>query len=370
MKVLQISSDYLYTKVYYKLFNILSEHMSLCTIVPVQNNFQTIATADTLKINYVKQGRPRIFGVQINSIKTAKYIQKNNLLENVDLIHSHYILNDGVIALHIYKLTGIPYVVSVRASCIMNFARKIALHNYISGLQVLLNAKSIYFQSLSSLNNLINELPYQYKQIVLKKHLIIPNGIDDFWHENIYKKDNFNLSNKFVIITVASIERNKNLLNVAKVVELMNKNGYDITYKVAGKIIDDNIYNELQNYRCFNYLGVLDMNELMNQYRASDIFIMLSYSETFGLVYAEALSQGLPIIYTENQGFDGQFPEGFLGYHCNATSLIEIENSIIRVINNYKNLSLNTFDSISKFKWDSIADNYRVNYLKHIISNV
>lgn len=40
---------------------------------------------------------------------------------------------------------------------------------------------------------------------------------------------------------------------------------------------------------------------------------MPSHKETFGLVYAEAMSQGLPIIYTKNQGFDGQFPDGYVG---------------------------------------------------------
>lgn len=41
----------------------------------------------------------------------------------------------------------------------------------------------------------------------------------------------------------------------------------------------------------------------------SDIFVMVSHSETFGLVYIEALSQGLPILYTRGQGIDGTLKE-------------------------------------------------------------
>jgi len=41
---------------------------------------------------------------------------------------------------------------------------------------------------------------------------------------------------------------------------------------------------------------------------------MPSITETFGLVYAEALSQGLPVLYTRGQGFDRQFEEGEVGY--------------------------------------------------------
>jgi glycosyltransferase involved in cell wall biosynthesis len=54
--------------------------------------------------------------------------------------------------------------------------------------------------------------------------------------------------------------------------------------------------------------------KLLNNYRNSDIFIMPSYNETFGLVYIEAMSQGLPIIYTQNEGVDGYFKEGSVGY--------------------------------------------------------
>ena len=41
---------------------------------------------------------------------------------------------------------------------------------------------------------------------------------------------------------------------------------------------------------------------------------MPSITETFGLVYGEALSQGLLIIYTKGQGFDGQIKEKLAGY--------------------------------------------------------
>ena len=41
---------------------------------------------------------------------------------------------------------------------------------------------------------------------------------------------------------------------------------------------------------------------------------MPSRYETFGLVYGEAMSQGLPIIYSKGQGVDGYFKEGTVGY--------------------------------------------------------
>ena len=37
---------------------------------------------------------------------------------------------------------------------------------------------------------------------------------------------------------------------------------------------------------------------------------MPSKYETFGLVYPEAMSRGIPIVYTKNQGFDKYFEDG------------------------------------------------------------
>lgn len=49
--------------------------------------------------------------------------------------------------------------------------------------------------------------------------------------------------------------------------------------------------------------------QLREAFSISDIFVMPSKPETFGLVYVEALSQGLPILYAKGEGFDGYFDE-------------------------------------------------------------
>ena len=43
------------------------------------------------------------------------------------------------------------------------------------------------------------------------------------------------------------------------------------------------------------------------------IFAMPSFNETFGLVYIEALSQNLPILYTKSEGIYKYFEEGHFG---------------------------------------------------------
>ncbi len=55
------------------------------------------------------------------------------------------------------------------------------------------------------------------------------------------------------------------------------------------------------------FLGAVD-NFAIDQYFAKAMaFVLPSFSETFGYVYAEALLNGIPILYSKHTGFDGLF---------------------------------------------------------------
>ena len=85
---------------------------------------------------------------------------------------------------------------------------------------------------------------------------------------------------------------------------------------------------------------------------------MPSWQETFGLVYAEAMSQGLPVIYSKGQGFDGQFPEGQVGFSVNSASAKSVAEGIIGVIENYSQIAPNCIPSAARFDWHDICQQY------------
>ena len=85
---------------------------------------------------------------------------------------------------------------------------------------------------------------------------------------------------------------------------------------------------------------------------------MPSFTETFGLVYVEALSQGLPVIYTKGQGFDGQFPEGTVGYHVTPTESKDVAEKILKIAENYMKISSNCNNGIKKYQWKMISEEY------------
>ena len=86
---------------------------------------------------------------------------------------------------------------------------------------------------------------------------------------------------------------------------------------------------------------------------------MPSFYESFGLVYAEAMSQGLPVIYTKGQGFDKQFSDGVVGYSVNPKNIEDIKEKIADIINNYETISNNCLNYVNKFFWENISSYYK-----------
>ena len=75
---------------------------------------------------------------------------------------------------------------------------------------------------------------------------------------------------------------------------------------IVGPVDDVKYYNETLSLidkfnlnERVNFTGMLKKNTKMNYYGASDLFVLPSYSENFGMAIAEAMASKLPIITTK-----------------------------------------------------------------------
>ena len=117
------------------------------------------------------------------------------------------------------------------------------------------------------------------------------------------------LSSPIQLLYVGGIMKNKNIASIVLALDLLRGEGLDIEFTAIGRGLKHRggnqylqIIEELTESRSwFHIKDRVDKYSLHKQLRDFDLFIMPSHHETFGLVYVEALSQGLPIIYTNRE---------------------------------------------------------------------
>ena len=294
--------------------------------------------------------------------KTLSALYTNYKVNDLNIIHAHTLFSTGYTAFNLKRDFGIPYIVAVRNTDINIFFNRM-IHLRRIGVQILTHAEKIIFLSPSYAETVVKKfVPNALKDSIAKKIEIIPNGIDDFFFQNMQESKS-RLGRCIHLIHVGDINKNKNITTTIEAINLLVKEGHEIDLALVGEITDDKLKQIVDETDFVKYHEKCQKEHVLSYLSAADILVMPSHNETFGLVYAEAMSQGLPIIYTKGQGFDGQFKEGAVGYHVNPKDPVDIAEKIMMVIDNYEQLSNNCLSSVGKFDWKRIAEQYEAVYM-------
>lgn len=369
MKVLHINCNYMTTE----LHQTMIEHLEMrgvenCIFAPIYDvKKAVIMPNDNVVVSECFKKWDRIW-FDYKQHKIYKALRDAINIEEFDCIHAYTVFTDGNCAWKLSKRYGKPFVVAVRDTDVNAFF-KFMPHLRRRGVNIMRHASRVLFLSTTYRDFVIDKyIPRKYRDEILQKSIIVPNGIDNIWFENpCTDRDLVDAVQRFnkkcvKIVFVGRINSNKNPLTTLRAMDILESMGYRTEFTVAGSFFDDSIKNVLLSDKRVHYVGKLNKFELIEIYRNSDIFVMPSHNETFGLVYAEAMSQGLPVLYTRGQGFDGQFPDGEIGYSIDPNSPADIANRIICVMQNYESLSTNCSLRYRKFNWNQIADEYQTIY--------
>lgn len=294
----------------------------------------------------------------LKQYKIFRDIVKKVQVDTFDYIHAYTLFTDGYCAYRLYRKYGIPYVVAVRNTDVNTFFRYM-WHLRSVGVEIMRHAKAVIFLSPAYRDVVYGKyVSDSLKKEIMPKTYIIPNGIDEFWHQNKFDGSRF-LHSPLRLVYAGEITENKNILTTIKAMEILNQKGIEVNLTVVGPVKDRVVFDSFINHSQVMYHDAVPKEKLIDYYREADIFVMPSFTETFGLVYAEAMSQGLPVLYSKGQGFDGQFEEGQVGFAVDSHSAEDVANKIELVCKNYSQLSKNAVENVNKFRWDRIAEEYR-----------
>ena len=377
MKTLHINTNYLTTALHQLLIRELTcTGIENIVFVPTNNIHESIINIDSNVILSECFGKwDRVF-FQYKSRKIFNSIDKQVNIINFDVIHAYTLFTDGNVAWNLYKKYNIPYIVAIRDTDV-NVFLKYMIHLRNKGIQIMLDAYAVIFLSESYKSKVFKDyIPKKYRKNIISKSIVIPNGIDDFWFKNLYnKKISKSISNRLKnniikILYVGRINRRKNIGLTLKAIDYLISEGWKIKFDIIGNIENINEYNNIINKDYTIYHKTMKKEQLLDFYRESDIFVMPSHTETFGLAYAEAISQDLPVIYTKGEGFDGQFKDGIVGYSVNDTNSQELANTIKKIVRNYNQIVPIEKRILDKFSWKNIANTYSEIYHKAALSKI
>ncbi len=292
--------------------------------------------------------------------KIYRALLQTGQIKKFDFIYGNTLFSDGNIAYMLKKEFNIPYAVAVRNTDINAFLK---YKPWLSkqGQKILEESDGIIFISKIYKEIFFDKyIPSAKEKELNKKTYIIPNAIDNFWIENCVSKPH-EISKKekeLNLIFVGRIDQNKNIKTIQKAMNILRHQGIYCTLKIIGPISDYGVFKTIVKDSHTIYKEKMPKELLINEYRNSDIYVMPSFTETFGLVYVEAMSQGLPVIYTKQQGFDGFFEEGEVGFSVNSKSSQSVANAILKCLHGYTERSKRCIEKAKLFNWESISKMY------------
>ena len=135
------------------------------------------------------------------------------------------------------------------------------------------------------------------------KLCIVPNPVD----ENIFSlKPKKEVSNSITIICISLFRPEKRLDIIISAIHNLVKEGTNVKLKIIGDgPLKSQIKKQIKALKIINniqLLGYLNQNEIIQQLHSSDMLILASEVETFGVVLVEAQMCGLPVVSTDCGG--------------------------------------------------------------------
>lgn len=171
---------------------------------------------------------------------------------------------------------------------------------------------------------------------------VIPTGIEEesfkLGYRNAFRESYGIAPDRPVLLFVGRVAHEKNIGFLLKVLQRVRQDVPDVLFVIAGEgPAREGLERETEKMGIagnVSFIGYLDRHRELNScYRAGDIFIFSSRTETQGLVLLEAMAQGVPVVSIAELGTRDVLSEGE-GVWIAREDVEDFSDKVIRLLGN------------------------------------
>jgi glycosyltransferase involved in cell wall biosynthesis len=276
-----------------------------------------------------------LYWENLYALNVSKVIEKND----IDLIHAHFAYPEGLAGSLAKRRTSKPLVVTVHGYDILvekSVKYGVRLSKKMDAVvrEVLNNADAIVAASKVTLDE-VRKIVRQTDKVYL-----IPNGVDvQRFNPKINVssvKKTLGTENCFIIFTLRHHEPRYGLEYLIRAIPIVLKQRNDVVFVIGGEGSLQQYHEQLviklgagKNVR---FIGKISPSEVPLYYAMSNMVVVPSLQEAFGLVVAEAMACGKPVIGTRVGGIPDQIIDRYNGFLIPPRSPIQIAEKILWLI--------------------------------------
>lgn len=300
-----------------------------------------------------------LFRAKIRMI--TRHLARDVALDRVGAVHAHSIYSDGAVAWRLHRRGGLPYLVTVRNGDLNAFMR---YRPDLAGVRnaVLRSAHAVVFLSPAYRERLLRRLPTAVRKHVERRQETVPNGVAPHWLAwTPPVRPPRDPAAPLRLLYAGDFSANKNVVGLIEAVSRVRP-GRPVQLTLVGDGGGDEhqvVRTARQHPDWIVTPGrISDPVRLRDCYRTHDAFVMPSLTESFGVAYIEALSQGLPVLHTRGEGIDGLFEPGTVAEAVDPTRVDDIAAGILRLAERCDRVRDRCVAEAARFDWTRIAARY------------
>tara|TARA_Y100001954_G_scaffold137431_1_gene146536 strand:+ start:2024 stop:3160 length:1137 start_codon:yes stop_codon:yes gene_type:complete len=280
--------------------------------------------------------------------------------ESIEVLHVHYAIPHAYAAVSAKKILqgkgyNIPIITTLHGTDITLLGNQPSVRSVIN-----------YSINESDIVTVVSEnlKKETIKNFEIHKEIkVIPNFID-------INKLNLNTkkpsSNTKVLTHISNFRPVKRVLDVINIFKIIDKN-IDCKLFMIGdgpeKVSAEKLVNEYNLDNKVFFLG--NMNDIEEVLIKTDLFLLPSESESFGLVALEAMAYSIPVLTTNKGGITEVVDNNQNGFTINVGNVTLMAEKAITILNNnkiYSKFSKKAFDKAMQFDIVNILPMYESEY--------